>query len=239
MLKRLPLVFFPVTLILLVLLGPLLLAALKSPGGFSQSLRSDTVTTTGKVISVGPSAVGAGSSVVTYTYDAPGFPRNGNAGSFTREQAVAPGDLARFKPQMQVPVEYSHAIPGSSRLKGYGTGNVYLYEMLHDTTLFVMLLALIGFGMLSLLRGASASSKQKALLLLLTIGTAFYGAPPSPLMAQSSWITPKPNAGATKKASGENPALHPPCKSKPKTGASLPISRAKTQLSRGFAAAER
>ena len=159
MLKRLPLVFLPASLILLILLSPLILAGLKSKNGFSQSLRSDTVSTTGKVISVGPSVVGAGSSAVTYSYDAPGFPRNGNAGSFTRKQTVSPDDLARFKPQMPVAVEYSRAIPGASRLKGYGTGNVYLNEMLHDTTLWVMLLALTGFGMLSLLRGISKDSK--------------------------------------------------------------------------------
>ncbi len=160
MLKRLPFVFLPALMILLILLSPLLVAALKSKSGFSQSLRSDTVSATGKVVAVGPSAVGAGSSVVTFSYDAPGFPHNGNAGSFTREQVVPPGDLARFKPQMPVSIEYSRAIPGAARLKGYGTGNVYLYEMLHDTTLLVILLILVGCGMFSMLRGISRSSKS-------------------------------------------------------------------------------
>ena len=159
MIKRLPLVFLPALLILLILLSPLLVAAMKSKSGFSQSLRSDTMTATGKVISVGASTRGSGSNVVTYSYDAPGFPRNGNAGSFTREQVVAPGDLARFKPQMPVSVEYSRAIPGAARLKGFGSGNVYLYEMLHDSTLLIMLLVLVGCGMFSMLRGVSRSSK--------------------------------------------------------------------------------
>lgn len=85
-------------------------------------------TTQGKVLYVGPSTVGKTPAVVGYGYDTPDFPRK--PWSFQREQVVAPKDLARFRPGMNVTVEYSQASSGASRLKGYGKArSVFLDEL--------------------------------------------------------------------------------------------------------------
>lgn len=110
-------------------------------GGLAQRLRSDNIAATGKVLRVGPSTVGSGPSVVLYSYDVPGLPRNGNPGSFQREQVMEPSDLARFKTGMTVAVEYSRAIPGMARIEGFGTGSVFINEQVRTlkTMAFIIL----------------------------------------------------------------------------------------------------
>ncbi len=98
----------------------------------SQRLQADNVTTTGKVWGVGPSTVGSGPSVVLYSYDVPGYPRNGNAGSYQREQVIKPEEISRFHIGAPISVEYSRGLPGVSRLKGYGTGSVYIEQQSQD-----------------------------------------------------------------------------------------------------------
>lgn len=119
---------------------PLVRSTAQAPGNFFQRLQTDNVTTTGKVLSVGPSTVGTAPSVVLYTYDVPGFPRHGNPGSFQREQIVTPGEMSQFHVGMPVKVEYSRAMGGVSRIKGYGTGSIYINEEMQtfkDMELFI------------------------------------------------------------------------------------------------------
>ena len=151
-----PLIFalLPFAALLLSFAIPFIIAASKAKGGLARGIRTDNIATTGKVISVGPSTVGNGPSVILYSYDAPGFPRNGNSGSFTREQVAASSDLRRFRPGGAVSVEYSRTSPGSSRIKGFGTGSVFVSEFLPSIKFFAPILIVSCFGIImAILRG--------------------------------------------------------------------------------------
>lgn len=118
--------------ILFIFFSPLIRSSARASGSISQRLQADNITTTGKVLGVGPSTVSNGPSVVLYSYDVPGYPRNGNSGSYTREQIMKPKELSRFHIGAPVKVEYSRGLPGVSRLKGYGTGSVYVREQIQQ-----------------------------------------------------------------------------------------------------------
>lgn len=92
-------------------------------------LGSDAVATKGVVVQVGHSTVGPEPYVIVYAYDVPGFPRNGNSGSFTREQITTKEKLAPFKAGMNIEVERSKMSPGASRVKGFGTGNIFWHDL--------------------------------------------------------------------------------------------------------------
>jgi hypothetical protein len=146
--------FLPLIALLVSVATPFILAATKAKGGLLQGIRTDNITTTGKIISVGPSTVGSSPSVILYSYDALGYPRNGNPGSFMREQVAESGDLTSYRPGMTIPVEYSRAMPGASRIKGFGSGSVYLSDWLQSIKYLapVFLLPFIGI-LLAALRG--------------------------------------------------------------------------------------
>jgi hypothetical protein len=122
-----------------------IVALSKSTGGISPRLTLSNRVTQGKVLYIGPSTVSSAPAVVLYGYNAPEFPRK--PWSFQREQVVAPKDLARFQVGMTVSVEYSHASPGTSRLKGYGQTNSVLLD--EFGFMFLVLLVLLVFSAVS------------------------------------------------------------------------------------------
>lgn len=139
-----------ILVILFISFSPLIRSSARSKGNISQRVQADNVTTIGKVWGAGPSTVGSGPSVVVYSYDVPGYPRNGNAGSYQREQIVEPAELSRFRVGAPISVEYSRGLPGISRLKGYGTGSVYIGEQSQDLKqIALVVIPIFIFGILA------------------------------------------------------------------------------------------
>lgn len=106
-----------------------LVAVLMGVRAVTGSTSLDNVTTTGIIVEVGPSNVSSAPHTITYAFDVPGYPRNGNAGSYTREQVTTKKELARFRPGMSIDVERSRLVPGASRMKGFGQGSVLWHEL--------------------------------------------------------------------------------------------------------------
>ena len=118
----------PLWLIPIILL--LLLGCFSLFGTYSKIATSiDNTPTRGTVLQVGRSSVSPAPYTITYAFDVPGYPRNGNSGSFTREQITTKKEMARFKAGMKVDVERSKLIPGASRIKGFGQGSVLWHEL--------------------------------------------------------------------------------------------------------------
>ncbi len=89
-------------------------------GSFVEKLRRDNATVSGTVsyvIGVGPFGVGKRPLIVGYYYL-----------GFYGKQTVPVTDAGKFKAGKKIIVEYSHVRPGMSRIKGYGTGSVYISE---------------------------------------------------------------------------------------------------------------
>jgi hypothetical protein len=116
--------------VILAAFWPIITSATQAHVSIIQSLKTDNITTTGTVVSVGNSTIGNGHYVVTYAYDVPGFPRNGNLGSFEREQIILPSQMSHFHAGMPVQVVYSRALKGESRLQGYGSSLLFIDELL-------------------------------------------------------------------------------------------------------------
>ena len=124
--------------VILAAFWPIITSSAQTNVSIIQSLKTDNVTTTGTVVSVGSSTIGNGPYVVTYAYDVPGFPRNGNPGSFEREQVIAPNQMSHFHTGMPVQIVYSRALKGASRLQGYGSGIIFLREMFQNLRMLLL-----------------------------------------------------------------------------------------------------
>jgi hypothetical protein len=137
--SRSPVINFLIGVLVAGLLVWPFLSLFKVTGGPLKSFTLGNRVTPGKVIYVGPSRVSSSPAVVGYGYNTPEYPRK--PWSFQREQVVTKQDAARYRVGMSIPVEYSQASPGSSRIKGYGkTSSVFLDEFGgHFLVLFCLL----------------------------------------------------------------------------------------------------